>query len=87
MMFLVILSEFHVLWTTKERTDSSMLEIIHVSRVNDYFKCHRNITMQTYPLQMDNLITNRSVAIYKASKRILNTQCVKISLLPNVKNF
>jgi hypothetical protein len=36
---------------------------------------------------VDNLITNVSVAILKASKRILNTQCVKISVLANVKTF
>jgi len=37
--------------------------------------------------KVDNLITNKSVTILEASRRIVNTQCVKISLLPNVKNF
>jgi hypothetical protein len=36
---------------------------------------------------MNNLIANKSVAILDAPRRNLNTQCVKISLLPNVKSF
>jgi hypothetical protein len=45
-----------------------------------------DVANKTTPLQVDNLITNKSKAILEAS-RILNTQCVKISLLPNVKNL
>jgi hypothetical protein len=44
-------------------------------------------TKQTNTLQVDNLITNKCVAIFEASKRVLNTQCVKISVLANVKTF
>jgi len=36
---------------------------------------------------MHNLIINKSVAILEASKRIVNTQCVKISVLANIKKF
>jgi hypothetical protein len=38
--------------------------------------------MQTNPLQVDNLIANKSV-----TTRILNTVCVKIYVLPNVNNI
>jgi hypothetical protein len=84
-MFLDILSDFDVLWTTKERKDS--MQTIHVSRVHISLKFHRTITKQTDTLQVDNLITNKSVAICEASRRILNTQCVKIFVLENVKHF
>jgi hypothetical protein len=73
-MFWEILSDFDVLWTTKERTDSSIVEIIHVSGVNDSLKSHR-VTKQTNPWQVDNLITNKSVVVYEASRRILNILC------------
>jgi len=53
-MFLDILSDFDVLWTTKERTYSSTEETIHVSRFHNYLKCHRNITMQSDPINVDN---------------------------------
>jgi len=43
--------------------------------------------MQPNPLQVDNLITHKSVAILEASRRILNTQCVRTYVLANVKNF
>jgi hypothetical protein len=36
---------------------------------------------------MNNLIKNKSVAILEASRRILNTKCVKISVLANMKKF
>jgi len=42
-MFLYILSRFDILLTTKERTDSSIMEIVHVSRVHDFLKCHRKV--------------------------------------------
>jgi len=36
-MFLDILSDFDILWTTKEgRTDSSIVETMHVSRVHNF---------------------------------------------------
>jgi len=78
------LSDFYVLWTTKER---SIMETIHVSRVHDTLKCHRNVTKQINPLQVDNLITNKVVAILEASRRTMNTQCTKISVLANVKKI
>jgi len=43
--------------------------------------------MQTKPLQRDNLITNKYGTILEASRTILNTECVKIYALANVKNF
>jgi hypothetical protein len=42
--------------------------------------------MQANTLQVDDLITNKSVTILKAS-RILNTHCVKIPVLANVEIF
>jgi len=72
-----ILSDFDVLWTTKVRTDNSIVETVHVSRVHNSLKCHRNVTKQINPLQVDDLITHKSVAILEASRRILNTQYVK----------
>jgi len=36
-------------------------------------------------LQVDNLITNKSVAILEASRRITNTDCVTTYVLANVK--
>jgi hypothetical protein len=63
------------------------VETIHASSVHDCFKCHRNVTMQTKPLQRDNLITNKYGTILEASRTILNTQCVKIYVLASVKNF
>jgi hypothetical protein len=79
-----ILSDFDVLWVTKERTDSSIIEVIHPSRVHNSLTYHRNGSKQTNPLQVDTSITNKSVAISEASRRILNSQCVKI-FLANVK--
>jgi len=35
-----ILSDFDILWTIKERTDSSIVETIHMSRVHSSLKCH-----------------------------------------------
>jgi len=39
------------------------------------------------PLKVDNLISNKYVTILEACGRILNTVCVRIYFLPNVKNF
>jgi hypothetical protein len=58
-----------------------------MSRIHDSLKRHRNVSKQTNPLQMDNLITNKPVAISEASRRIMNTQCVKIPVLANLKIF
>jgi hypothetical protein len=49
-VFRHFLSYFYILWTTKERTHSNIKEIIHMLRVDDFLKCHRNVTMHTYPL-------------------------------------
>jgi len=43
-MLLDILSDFDILWTTKERTDSSIVETTHVSRVPNSLTCHKNVT-------------------------------------------
>jgi hypothetical protein len=63
------------------------METIHVSKSSQCLKCHRNVTKQINPLQVHNLVANKSVAILEASRRILNIQYVKISVLTNVKNF
>jgi hypothetical protein len=60
---------------------------IFMSRVRDSLKCHRNVTKQTNPLQVDNLITNKSMAILEASRSIVNTHCLKTYVLANVKMF
>jgi hypothetical protein len=73
------------MWTTKERTHSNTEEIIYESRLDEFLKCHRNVTKKTNLLQVDNLSTNKSMAIFEAPRRNMNTQCVKISLLSNVK--
>jgi len=44
------LSDFDILWTTKERTDSSVEETVNVSEVNNFIKCHRNVSKQTISL-------------------------------------
>jgi len=66
-MLLDILSNFYFLCIKKERkkegTDSNIMETIHVSRVHDSLKCHRNVIKEMNPLQVDNLINNKSVAI------------------------
>jgi hypothetical protein len=85
-MFLDILSYFDILWTTKERTDNRIIETIYGSRVHGSLNCHRHVAKQINPLQVDNLITNKSLTILEAS-RILNTQCVRTYVLANVKNF
>jgi len=59
-MLFDILSDFEILRTTKERRESSIMEIVHV-KSSQFLKCHRNATKQTNPLQVDNLITNKSV--------------------------
>jgi len=68
------------------KIDSNIMETIHVSRVHDSLKCHRNIIKQINPLKVNNLIINKCVAILEAFRRILNTQCVSIFVLMNVKN-
>jgi len=45
------------------------------------------VTKQTKLLQVHNLIKNKSVEILEASRRIVNTQHVKIPVLANVKIF
>jgi hypothetical protein len=43
--------------------------------------------VENQPLEVDNLIICKSMAILEAPRRIWNTQCVKISVLANVKTF
>jgi hypothetical protein len=52
-----------------------------------FLKYHMNVCKQTTPLQVDDLITNKSLTNSEASRRILDTQSVKMSLLANTKNF
>jgi hypothetical protein len=61
--------------------------IKHRNRVHNFLKCHRNVGNQTDPLQDNDLITNKSVAILEASTRIINIHCDKISVLANVQIF
>jgi len=56
-------------------------------RVLDFLKCHMNINKQTNLLQVDDLITNKSMVILGASRWILNIQYVKLSVLANMKHF
>jgi hypothetical protein len=56
-------------------------------RVYDFLICYSNVSKQTNPLQVDELITNKSLAISEASRIILDTDNVKISVLANMKNF
>jgi len=51
---------------------------MHVSIVYDSLKCHRDVSKKAIPLEVDNLITIKSVAILKPPAGILNTLCVKI---------
>jgi len=81
------LSDFDILQTIKGRTDSSIEETICMSRVHDSLKCHRSVTKQSNLLQVDNFITYKFLAILEASRRILNTHCVKISVLPKAKHL
>jgi hypothetical protein len=69
-----------------KKEETATLWKLQVSRVHNSLKCHRNVTKQTNLLQVDNLITNKSVSNLKASRRILYTQCVKTYVLANVKN-
>jgi hypothetical protein len=73
-----------ILCTTKEWT--AALWKLHVCRVHYFLKCRGNVTKQTSPLQVDNLITYKSVAILEASQE-LRTHCVDISALASMKNF
>jgi len=66
------ISEFDILRTTKKRIDNSTKEIIHVTRIYSSW----NVTEQL--LWVNNLITNKSVAILEPPRRILNTLCVNI---------
>jgi hypothetical protein len=67
---LYILSDFDVLQTTKE--NSSLVG--KCQRVYNSSKCHGTVTKQTNPLQVDNVITYKSVATLDTCRRILNPQ-------------
>jgi hypothetical protein len=56
-------------------------------QVLGFLELHMNVSKQIYLLQVDTFSTNKSVTILEASRRILNTQCDKISVFANVKNF
>jgi len=61
-----------ILWTNKERTDNGIVET-KCFKSSQFSQCHKNVTKQTNPLVVHNLITNKYVAILEASRRILNT--------------
>jgi hypothetical protein len=63
----------------------AILRKLYMYQKLSFLKCLRNVTKRTKPLQVDNLITYKFVAILQASRRVLITECVKISVLPNVK--
>jgi hypothetical protein len=46
----------------KERRDGSFEKTTNVSRVYDFLKCHKNVSKQTNPLQVDDLIKNKPLA-------------------------
>jgi len=68
------------------KKEQTALWKLHVSGIHDFLKCHRNVTKQTNPLHVDNLIMNKFVAFLEAT-RILNTHCVKTYVLANVNFF
>jgi len=45
-----------------------------VKTLRFFFSSHGNVNKQTNPLQVDDLITNKSLAIFEALRRILDTQ-------------
>jgi hypothetical protein len=56
--------------------------------ISQFLKCCRNVNDEhTNPLQVHNLIPSKYLAVLEASRRILNTQCVKISVPAKVKHF
>jgi hypothetical protein len=54
-------SDFDFLWTAEERKDGSFDKTNNASRVHNFYKCHRNISKQTNPLQVNDLIKNKSL--------------------------
>jgi len=68
-------SYFYILWTSKEITRNSIEEIIHVLRVNNHLKCHKNVTKHTNHLEVDILMTSKFVAVLGACKKSLTTDC------------
>jgi len=72
-------------WGPPKKEKMAAMRKLDMSRVHNYLKCHRNVSKQANPLQVDNLITNKYVGILEASKRTLSTQCVNISVLAHVK--
>jgi len=74
---------FWLLWTTEQRTQQHCGFCTCV-KVSWFLICHRNVTKHTNPLQVHNLITNKSVAILEASTWILIIHRVKISVLAKV---
>jgi len=45
----------------KKEKDSSIVETIHVLKSSQFLKCHRNVTEQMNHIQVNNLITNKSL--------------------------
>jgi len=59
------LSDLDILWTTKEIRDGRFNTTINVSRVYNFLKYHSNVSKQTNPLQVDDLITYKSLAHFE----------------------
>jgi hypothetical protein len=57
---------------------AEVTKLLMCQRVYDFSKCHRNASNQTNPLQVDDIITSKSLRNFEASGRILNTQCQNI---------
>jgi len=72
-------------WTTKERTDSSIVETIRMLGFHNFLNYYRNIAKEIDTSQVQIWLTNKSVAILEASRRTLSIKCVKISVLTKVK--
>jgi hypothetical protein len=77
------LGHFVLFWYLLDyrRKDNSSVETVHVPSLHNSLKCCRNVTKQNNPLQVDNLITNKAVAILEASRGVLNMTVSKLLFL------
>jgi hypothetical protein len=78
-MFLAIFMGFSH-FVDHQRTDGNNGKTIHVTTVHYVFRCQGNVSKQTNPFQVDDLITNKYVALLEASRKILNTVSKFVSL-------
>jgi len=75
------------LWPNKERTNSGFERTINVSRVYNFPTYHMYLCKKTNHLEVKKSITNKSLSILEASRRILDTHCMKNSVLVNTNFF